>query len=100
MDWKKSIKDRFVEAIKKTFPDPTPLIGEKWFVFPPKRSPADFQFVGVAKLSKATGLPPERVARWIVKHIPPGEPDLEIEITEDKKIVANVRKKPPAAAEQ
>ena len=36
MDWHATLKERFVDAIKKTFPAPTPLIGDRWFVFHPK----------------------------------------------------------------
>jgi hypothetical protein len=52
VDWQEDLKARFIAAIGKAFPAPTPLIGDKWFVFPPGGKPADFQFLGVRKLAK------------------------------------------------
>lgn len=97
MDWHATLKERFVDAIKKTFPAPTPLIGDRWFVFYPKGRPADYQFIGVGKLAKATGLPPERIAKLIVKHLDLHDLNARVEIDEGCRI--NVwMDKPPGAA--
>lgn len=81
-----SIKDRFIDAIRKTFPHPTPLIGERWFVFSPNGKPADFQFMGVNKLAKATAMAPKRIAQMLIKNLDLGAIPALVEMTVDNRI--------------
>ena len=81
-----SIKDRFIDAIRKTFPHPTPLIGERWFVFSPNGKPADFQFIGVSKLAKATAMPAKRIAQMLIKNLDLGTIPAMVEMTVDNRI--------------
>ncbi len=62
-------KAQLVKAIRKVFPDPTPLIGDKWFRPHPKGKPADMEFTGVSRLAKATGVPIRKVAQQILKNV-------------------------------
>jgi hypothetical protein len=93
MDWKEDIKARFAASIRKAFPAPTPLMGDKWFVFgdlgaagPSKGAMPDFQFLGVRKLAKATGIPAAKVAKFIVKNLDLSGLDARVEIEEEWKI--------------
>ncbi|HUT59050.1 MAG TPA: hypothetical protein VNA25_14470 [Phycisphaerae bacterium] len=97
MDWQATLKERFIESIRKTFPTPTPLIGDRWFVFCPDGRPADCQFVGVGRLAKATGLPPDRVAKLLVKNLSLRGLGARVEIDEERKI--NVWVSKPRAAQ-
>jgi len=93
MDWKEDIKARLIASIRKAFPDPTPLIGDKWFVFgeggaaqAAKAAPPDFAFLGVRKLAKATGIPAHKVARLLVKNLDLSGLDARVAIEEEWKV--------------
>ena len=62
-------KAQLIKAIKKVFPDPTPLIGDKWFKCHADGKPADMEFIGMAKLSKATGSGAKKIAAGIVRNM-------------------------------
>ena len=55
MNTEQVLKQRFLDAIKKSF-DPCPLIGPKWFKYEPNDSPPSFKFTGMSKLAKALGM--------------------------------------------
>jgi hypothetical protein len=98
MDWKEALKARFVDAIRQVYPAPTPLIGEKWFYFPPagvsraaaaqsgSARPPDFQFLGVRKLAKATGIPVDKVVKHLIRQLNFRRVDARVEIEEEWKI--------------
>ncbi len=67
MDIEQVLKDRLIEAIKKSL-NPCPLIGEKWFKFRPSGDPAHMMFTGIAKLSKATKCRPQRLSETIINN--------------------------------
>ncbi len=94
----KSIKNGFIVAIRKTFPKPTPLIGDGWFLCPPNGRPADFQFIGVSKLAKATAIPVNRVAQMLVKNLDLGDFPATVEVSKDGRINLNYKPRPAAAA--
>jgi hypothetical protein len=120
MDWKDAVKTRFVDAVRKAFPAPTPLMGEKWFAFAPdgkgagparkpaktksslpgSRRAADFQFLGVRKLAKATGFEVGRVAQRIVKNLNFPEQLVTVEIEEGWKISVWMVQPPDGEREQ
>ena len=98
MDWRDEIKARFVEAIKRAYPDPTPLIGPKWFFFPSPgvsradaartgaNRPPDFQFLGARKLAKATGIPLRKVVGHLLDKLAFRRVDARVEVVDDWKI--------------
>ena len=93
MDWKEAIKARFVDAIRLAYPAPTPLLGEKWFFFPPAGAaragagrPPDFQFLGARKLAKAMGIPVQKVVSHLVRKLDFRPADARVEIEEGWKI--------------
>ena len=98
MDWKDAIKARFLDAIRQAYPHPTPLIGEKWFFFPPAgvsrtdaaqtgaARPPDFQFLGGRKLAKATGIPVQKVIKHVIEKLCFRRVDARVEIEEEWKI--------------
>jgi hypothetical protein len=86
MDWKEDIKARLIAAIRKTFPAPTPLVGPKWFVAPPGGKPADYQFLGVRKLAKATGIGVPNVARFIACNLDLAGLDVRVAIEDEWKM--------------
>ncbi len=88
MKKKAIVKDRFIKSLKNIL-DPCPLIGDKWFCSPDGGDPADFQFRGIRKLSKATGRKPGKLARELVDEIDLSDVGGEMEITED--MIINVR---------
>jgi len=91
------LKDRFIRAIRRSF-SPCPLIGEKWFRFYPNGKPADLQFVGCAKLSKAMGKNRKVIAQTIVKNLHLRDLEASVEITPDDRI--NVRLKKSSAVKK
>jgi len=80
-------KAQFVRAIKKVFPDPTPLIGDKWFRCHPDGKPADLEFAGVMKLAKATGSSPQKIAAMIVKYLALDKLRAEAHVTKGYRIL-------------
>ena len=92
MNIEELLKDRFVKSIRKSY-HPCPLIGDKWFVFreggaaqASKETPPDFQFLGVRKLAKATGIPAQRVAKFIARNLELAGLDVRVRIEEEWKI--------------
>jgi arginyl-tRNA synthetase len=93
MDINTKLKNRFIRAIEKSF-RPCPLIGDKWFHFYPDGDPADMQFVGCKKLSKAMGKDPKLIAQIIVKNLYLRDLNAAVEITHDAMINLRLHKKP------
>ncbi len=93
MNMQDELKERFVQAIRKSF-QPCPLIGEKWFCFHPDGEPADLQFVGCDKLAKAMGMNRKTIAQTIVKNLYLRELKASIEITSDDRINIRLEKNP------
>ena len=91
----KLAKDHFVWAIKKVFPNPTPLIGDKWFHFRDKGQPADLEFTGIPKLAKATGIPVKRVGQLILKTLSEKVLDAELEMTDEHHVIVRRNKAKP-----
>ncbi len=61
------LQQRLVDAIAKSF-SPCPLIGPKWFRYVGGKNPS-YQFVGTAKLAKATCGEPKRVAKALLTNL-------------------------------
>lgn len=59
---------RFIAAIRDNF-QPCPLLGEKWFKYNASGKPVDFEFLGIARLAKAVGEKPEKVAHMLVSKL-------------------------------
>lgn len=101
MDLQKFIKDRFVASIRLTFPHPTPLIGERWFVFMPnlpKGQRLYFQFLGVAKLAKATGMDTKTVGQLLLRNLDLRPLVAEVELNAQNRI--DLRLIPPHKAKK
>jgi len=79
-DMEKLLTKRFTDAVRKGF-KPCPLIGPKWFRYYGDAKPPYFRFVGVAKLSKATGFKLESVVQRIVEHLDVKDLDAKVDIT-------------------
>jgi hypothetical protein len=58
------LQQRLVDAIARSF-TPCPLIGPKWFRYVGGKNPS-YQFIGTAKLAKATCGEPKRVAKVLL----------------------------------
>jgi hypothetical protein len=93
-DFETRAKNHFCEAIREVFPDPTPLIGEKWFRFYPGRKPADMEFIGLPKLAKATGLSVKRIGKQVLRKLSEEHLGARLELTEDHWILVHCREKP------
>lgn len=95
-------KAQLMKAIRKTFPDPTPLIGEAWFQYHADGDPAEMVFSGVKKLAKATGISDEKVARLLLRHLAADKIGAEVRLTGTLRIHLNRKGKgaraPQAAA--
>ncbi len=92
----KVLTERFVEAIGELF-QPCPLIGPRWFRFGDgARDGADFQFVGAAKLAKATIPNPPKVAARLLETVKLDDLPVEAEVTASHNI--NVRRTDRPAA--
>ena len=100
MDIKAFMRERFILAIKKTFPHPTPLIGEKWFVHdPPPASKVHFLFAGIAKLAKATGIPYKKIEQHILVNLDLRPLEVEALITPEHKVSVRFLR-PPTGLEK
>ena len=93
MDIEKTPKKRFTTAIERTFSERCPLIGDKWFLFYPSGKPADFKFIGVPKLAKATSISPVSVAKFILKNLDLKGIDADVQVTEKHIILVNLKGK-------
>ena len=83
------LKERFIEAIRKSFRR-TPLIGPKWFRFHPDGEPADFEFLGARKLAKALKRGPMAVAETIVGRLDLAGLDAEVRILPDTTVCVDL----------
>lgn len=88
MNVEETLTQRFIEAIRKSY-KPCPIIGTKWFIFHPDASPPYFQFNGIGKLAKATGLRPATIAKRVLAGLSLKDLDATAELTDDFRI--NVR---------
>ena len=95
-DLRKTLLDRFVKGIRKSF-DPCPLIGPKWLQEFPNGKPADFRFLGIVKLAKAMGYPPARVASILMRNVSLSGVDVDVSLTDDFLIDINRKGKSPTA---
>ena len=93
MDIAEELKKRFIKAIKKSFHQ-TPLIGPKWFRYNPGGKPCDFQFLGVGKLAKAAGRPPEAIAELLIKNLKLGGLKAQAKITRSGQISVSLENRP------
>lgn len=87
------ITDRFVKAIKKSF-IPCPLIGPKWLQEYPRGRPADFRFIGLPKLAKATGRSVEKTRQIVMKNLSLTDLRVDMKIVKDGYVDMNVKSKP------
>ena len=85
MDLEQKLNKRFRQAIKKSL-SKCPLIGDNWFRYNQDAEPALFQFFGVSKLSKATGLNNASILKRIMTHLDVEDLDCEVEILDDGEI--------------
>ena len=86
------IADCFVKAIRKSF-TPCPLIGPKWLQEYPKGKPADYRFVGIPKLAKATGRSVDKTRQILMKNLSLKGLDVDMEIVKDCYVDMNVKGK-------
>lgn len=91
-------KAQLVKAIKKTFPDPTPLIGEKWFKYHPEGQPADMEFTGTARLAKATGAPAKKVANNLIRNLELDKLGCEAQVAKNYDILLRRKVRPEGGA--
>ena len=84
------ITDCCVKAIRKSF-TPCPLIGPKWLQEYPQGRPADYRFVGIPKLAKATGRSVEKTGQIIAKNLSLAGLHLDMEIVKGGYINLNVK---------
>jgi hypothetical protein len=89
----KQITERFVKAIQKSF-KPCPLIGPKWLQEYPNGNPADFRFVGIPKLAKATGRSVDKARQILVKNLTLTGLSVDMEIVKGIYIDINAKGKP------
>jgi len=82
MDLEKQLREEFRRAIKELIKPPV-LVGEKWLRSCPSGKPADFQFMGTAKMAKATGKAPGRIARGLLKIMKLNEIGMRAEVAPD-----------------
>ena len=68
MNAAEELKRRFTRVIEENVRPPV-LIGPKWFRYNPSGNPAEFQFLGSAKIAKATGKGARRVAKLLLERI-------------------------------
>lgn len=89
------LQQRLVNAIAKSF-SPCPLIGPKWFRYVGGKNPS-YQFVGTAKLAKATCGEPKRVAKAIITNLSLAGLSVAAQIDSNAAIVitAKAAKAPP-----
>ncbi len=92
MDIEKELIKRFAEAIKKSF-EPCPLIGPKWLVRLPEGKSADFRYMGMPKLAKATGKHIESVVKHVIRNLDLS--GLNASISVDPEGLVDVKIKPP-----
>ena len=87
-DISEMLTERFKQAVAKSF-EPCPLIGPKWFRYCETAVPPYFQFTGVTKLAKATGIKRTMVSQRIVEHLDVSDLDVVVSVSEEFNI--NVR---------
>ena len=87
-DMSEMLTERFKQAVTQSF-EPCPLIGPKWFRYCETAIPPYFQFTGVTKLAKATGINCAMVAKRIVEHLDVSDLDAEVGVSDEFNI--NVR---------
>ena len=93
MELNEQIRERFIKAIQKSF-KPCPLIGPKWLQEYPKGRPADFRFIGLPKLAKATGRSLDKARQILMKNLSLKNLNVDMEIVKDCYIDLNVKGKP------
>ena len=79
------LQQRLIDAIKAGF-KPCPLIGPKWFKYVGGNE-ASFQFLGIAKLAKATCGKDRVVARVVVENLKVADLGMVAQVTSDSNIV-------------
>ena len=82
MDIETTIKERIIKAIRQAFSKSCPLIGDKWFKHHRKGKPADFEFTGMPKLSKATSLKVDAVTRYVLKNLDLSDLNVTMTVTD------------------
>jgi len=93
MDIRKRLDERFAKAVKKALPFRTPLIGPKW-LRPPQKGQADFEFVGIPKLAKATGEDGRYIAEKVLKNLNVDGLNVDVELRDD--LLVNITLRKPA----
>jgi arginyl-tRNA synthetase len=93
MSLEDQLREKFAQAIKEMIKPPV-LVGPKWLRHYRKGKPADFQYIGVSKVAKATGKDIDRVASMLLKRVDLGSMGLKVELAADGTI--NIWKQKPA----
>jgi hypothetical protein len=73
------LRDRFQAAVAKTV-KPTPLTSPRWLKHFPNGRPADFRYIGVPRLAKATGRPVARMADALLRNLRLDDLGLRLEV--------------------
>jgi hypothetical protein len=73
------LRERFQAAVAKTV-KPTPLTSPRWLKHFPNGRPADFRYIGVPRLAKATGRRLEKMSEALLRNLRVDDLGLRMEV--------------------